>query len=105
MGKQVQTIFKQHEKAVRRSLKKQQSVEVSRQDIHNATLNFINQQKPQVPEDSDDDFRDFSEADVEEAEDRIYKEYKKRKQAGNNQQLGEDEIEQLAGGVAITDMD
>ena len=54
-------------------------MEVSRQDIHNATLNFINQQKLQVPEDSDDDFRDFSEADVEEAEDRIYKEYKKRK--------------------------
>ena len=43
MDEKVQTIFKQNEKAVRRKMKKLESQEGTKQDIHNATLNFISQ--------------------------------------------------------------
>ena len=103
MDEKVQTIFKANEKAVRKKMKKMESETSTKQDIHNATLNFIGQAAQAENDDSDDDFKEFEEADVEEAEDRIYKEYKKKKAAGK--QLEDHEIESLAGGVPVSDMD
>ena len=43
MDDKVQTIFKANEKAVRKKMRKLETEEGTKQDIHNATLNFIGQ--------------------------------------------------------------
>jgi hypothetical protein len=58
--------------------------------ILDETLAFVNEEGKDEHSDSDDDFKEFEDADVEEAEDRIYEQYKR------HGQLGEDEINQLA---------
>lgn len=96
MEEKVHTIFKTNEKAVRKKMKKKKgdTEKQEKVNIHDATLEFMHDENLDEPEDSDDDFREFSEADVEEAEDRVYNEYKKRKQAGAGaKQMDEEEIE------------
>ena len=58
--------------------------------ILDETIAFVHDEGKDEHSDSDDDFKEFEDADVEEAEDRIYEQYKK------HGQLGEDEINQLA---------
>lgn len=83
MDEKVHTIFKANEKAVRKKIRKLEDVEGTKQDIHDATLNFIQKNGAKGTE-SDSENGDFSDADIEEAEDRVYKEYKKRKLAGKD---------------------
>ena len=109
MEEQINTIFKTNEKAVRKKRKKGAAAEEEEEkefNAHDATIEFMNDEGAQNPEDSDDDFREFEEADVEEAEDRVYNEYKKRKLEGKGtKQLGDEEIASLAGNVPLQDMD
>ena len=87
MEEKVHTIFKTNEEKVRKKMHQRRDSRTGSEtkhevNIHDATIEFMHEENVENPEDSDDDYREFEDADIEEAEDRIYSEYKKRKQLG-----------------------